>query len=93
MGQANRRGTFEDRKAQAIAKREERQRVDREAYLLRQAERDALMDRDYVPPERTGRPIGTVGTGGFGSGNRRGKSMMMAAMLAAFAGMDNGYRR
>lgn len=88
MGQASRRGTFEERKAQAIAKREERQRVDREAYLLRQAERDAMLDRDYTPPSVTEPRQRSVGTGGFGSGGRRGSSMMlMAAMLAATAGI------
>jgi len=86
VGQASRRGTFEERKAQAIARREEQLRIDKEAYLLRQAERDALIDRDYVPPERTGRPIGVIGTGGFGRG-RSSKMMLMAAMLAATAGI------
>lgn len=86
MGQASRRGTFEERKAQSIARREEQRRIDREVFLLRQAERDALMDRDYVPPERTGRPIGVIGTGGFGRG-RSSSMMLMAAMLAATAGI------
>ena len=84
LGQASRRGSFEERKAQAIARKEEQLRIDREAFLQRQAERDAELDREYIPPERTGRPIGVVGTGGFG----RGRNMMvMAAMLAATAGI------
>ena len=88
MGQARRRGTFEERKAQSIAKREEQRRIDLEAYLQRQAERDAILDRDYVPPERTGRPIGVIGTGGFGRGGRSSSRMMvMAAMLAITAGI------
>jgi len=91
VGQASRRGTFEERKAQAIAKREERQRVDREAWLQRQAERDSLMDREdqaRSTARSEGMSIGVVGTGGFGSGRRRGSAMMlMAAMLAATAGI------
>lgn len=88
MGQASRRGTFEERKTQAIALREELQRVDREAYLLRHAERDAISDRFYTPPRITEPHQRSVGTGGFGRGGRRGASMMlMAAMLAATAGI------
>ena len=88
MGQASRRGTFEERKAQAIARREEEQRISREAFLKRQAERDAILDKDYTPPSVTEPRQRSVGTGGFGSGGRRGKSMMlMAAMLAATAGI------
>ena len=88
MGQANRRGTFEERKGQSIASREEQRRTDREAYLLRQAERDAILDRDYTPPSVTEPRQRSVGTGGFGRGGRRGSSMMlMAAMLAATAGI------
>lgn len=85
MGQASRRGTFEERKAQSIARKEEQRRIDKEAFLLRQAERDALMDRDYTPPAQsdTGRRVGVIGHVG-----RRGSSMMlMAAMLAATAGI------
>lgn len=92
VGQASKRGTFEERKTQSIAKREERQQVDREAYLQRQAERDSILDREYQAREaarREGRPIGVIGTGGFGSGGRRGKSMMvMAAMLAAMGDIN-----
>lgn len=89
MGQASRRGTFEERKAQSIARREEQRRIDREAWLQRQAERDALMDRDYTPPAQsgTGRSVGTIGTGGFGSGRRGSPMMLMAALLAASAGV------
>lgn len=87
MGQASRRGTFEERKAQSIARREEQSRIDREAYILRQAERDAILDRDYTPPSVTEPRQRSVGTGGFGRGGRRGPSMMlMAALLAATAG-------
>lgn len=88
MGQAKRRGTFEERKESSLARRKAQDRIDREAWLQRQAERDVLMDRDYVPPERTGRPTSVIGTGGFGRGGRRGSPMMlMAAMLAATAGI------
>lgn len=87
MGQASRRGTFEERKAQSIARREEQRRIDREAYLQRQANRDALLDRNCTPPSVTEPRQRSVGTGGFGRGGRRGSSMMlMAAMLAATAG-------
>lgn len=82
MGQASRRGTFEERKAEAIARREEEQRISREAFLLRQAERDAELDRGYKPPYGTARKIGVVGSGGRGS-----RMMIMAAMLAATAGI------
>ena len=93
MGQAKRRGIFEERKAQAIVKHKERQRADREAFLLKLAELDAILDRDYLAPEKTGRLIGVVGTGGFGLGNRRGKSIAMATMLGVIARMDNEYKR
>ena len=84
MGQASRRGTFEERKAQSVARREEQRRRDREAYLQRQADRDALLDRDYTPPNVTETPPRRVGVG---HGGRRGSSMMlMAALLAATAG-------
>lgn len=87
MGQASRRGTFEYRKKQAIAKRNERQRVDREAWLQRQAERDAELDRQDRARETArseGRPIGHIGTGGFGGRVRRGTLIqMIAAILAA----------
>lgn len=86
MGQASKRGTFEERKAQSITKREERQRVDREAWLQRHAERDAILDRDYTPPSVTEPRQRSVGTGGFGSGGRRVSSMMLTAMLAATVG-------
>jgi hypothetical protein len=86
MGQASKRGTFEERKAESIAKREERHRIDREAYLLRQAERDATLDRDYTPPCVTEPRQRSVGTGGFGSRGRSSSMMLMAAMLAATAG-------
>lgn len=86
MGQANRRGTFEERKAQAIARREEQPRIDREAWLQRQAERDAELDRLYIQPERTSRPIG------FGGGHRRGLLMMLMATIATITEVDREYR-
>lgn len=87
MGQASRRGTFEERKAESITRREEQRRIDREAWLQRQAERDAILDRDYTPPCVAEPRERSVGTGGFGSGGRRRPStMLMAAMLAAFTG-------
>lgn len=89
MGQASRRGPFEERKAEATARREEEQRISREAFLLRQAERDAErdaeLDRGYKPPYGTARKIGVVGSGGFGG--RGSRMMIMAAMLAATAGI------
>jgi hypothetical protein len=86
VGQASRRGTFEERKAQAIARREEQHRIDREAYLLRQAERDALMDREdqaRATARSEGRPIGVIRHGSRG----RSSMVLMAAMLAATAGI------
>jgi len=85
VGQAGRRGTFEERKAESIAKREERNRVDREAWLQRQAERDVILDRDYTPPRGTEPRQLSVGTGGFGGRGRSSKMMLMAALLAATA--------
>ena len=87
MGQAKRKGTFEERKAQSIARREEQRRIDREAYLQRQASRDALLDRDYTPPSVTEPRQRSFGTGGFGrgGGRRRPSIMLMAALLAATA--------
>ena len=85
MGQASRRGTFEERKAQSIARREEQQRIGREEHQRRMAERDALLDRDCSPPNRNETPPRRVGV--IGHGGRRGSSMMlMAALLAATAG-------
>jgi hypothetical protein len=86
VGQAARRGTFEERKAQAIARREEQQRINREVFLQKQAERDAILDRDYTPPSGTETPPRRVGV--IGHSGRRGSSiMLMAAMLAATAGI------
>ena len=53
MGQARIRGSFEQRKAQSITKREYYQRVDREAHLLQEARSDTILDRGYKPPYET----------------------------------------
>lgn len=84
MGQASRRGTFEERKTQSIAKREEQRRIDREAYLLRQAERDAIIDRDYKPPYGTSTGSGSVL---YGRSRKSSSLLLMAAMLAATSGI------
>lgn len=90
MGQASRRGAFEERKAQAIARREEQRRINREAYLLRQAERDALMDRQDAErctdvATKQGERLLIVDDG-YSRRRRTPTMMLMAAMLAATAG-------
>lgn len=91
MGQAKRRGSFEERKHQSITKKEEQCRIDHEAYLKLKAERDALMDqRDRARANNTYSKPSKYSSG---FSNRRSSVLMMGAMLAAFAGMDTGYRR
>ena len=87
MGQASRRGTFEERKVQSIARRKEQLLISRKEHQQRQADRDALLDRDYTPPSVTEPRQRSVGTGGFGrgGGRRRPSIMLMAALLAATA--------
>lgn len=90
MGQASRRGTFEERKAQAIAKAEEYRKKSQELFLQKQAARDAILDQSHARAYGNGTatsPRPRVGLGGFGS--RGGSMMMLAAILAATAGRND----
>ncbi|CAB4211681.1 hypothetical protein UFOVP1419_3 [uncultured Caudovirales phage] len=78
MGQARRRGTFEERRSIAIKRREELDWISRNTYSQPRAELNAILDRASVPPNLFTSPA-----------RRGGKSMLLAAMLALSAeGID-----
>jgi len=66
MGQAKRRGTFDERKEQAIVRRAERWRVGSEERHQRQMERFARMDSNPIVEERRPAKVGIIGHGGYG---------------------------
>ena len=90
MGQAKKRGTYEERKAQAIIKREAHYRLGREQRAIRRIELDQL-STEQVPTEPS---VKTVGTGGFGNGRSRKARLMtpLLATLLAASYTNSGYK-
>ena len=82
MGQAKQRGTFEQRQAEGIAKRQERERLRREATAAREverAEREASKTPEERDRSRRARMLLLSGLGWMiGSSNARGKAFAAA---------------
>jgi uncharacterized membrane protein YdbT with pleckstrin-like domain len=81
MGEAKRRGTRDERVAEAVAKREARDRALNEAQAEHRRQRQEELERleaaapKVAPSERKRRVLGSYGRGGIG--------LVMAAALAA----------